>query len=245
MLPQFTAADTLVLPLTAYVPDVAQPESVSMIRIYNRSTRKIRSYQHLGTQTGGENKSGDLGPSPSVGKDLFEKRCAQKDQQSNSLVNVAYIFDSCGVGLVSNKEIQCFEDYTSLACFISQKYWPHFTARRHVFCGRKVVSQVDRMKVVYQMKTYPYAPTRPEREILWVLVSPSDLRSKPICVGLTDEVRICLCRQRATEPPGMHPNVPRSAVNNHCYFHQSVYFAPVGRTRRCKMKVEVTGLNLA
>jgi len=42
----------------------------------------------------------------------------------------------------------------------SEKYWPHFTAGRqsHVFCDRKVVSEVDRMKVVYQMETHLLQP---------------------------------------------------------------------------------------
>jgi hypothetical protein len=48
---------------------------------------KERSYQHFGLQTGGENKLGDLGPSPGVGKNLFEKRCARK-HEPNSLVNL-------------------------------------------------------------------------------------------------------------------------------------------------------------
>lgn len=61
-------------------------------------------------------------------------------------------------------------------------------------------------KAVYQMETYPPAPTRPEGEKLWVLVSQSDLRFKPMCVGWTVEIKVCWCRQGGTEPLGIHPN---------------------------------------
>lgn len=53
------------------------------------------------------------------------------------------------------------------------------------------VTQKLSTKVVYQVETYPSAPTRPEGDKLWVLVSQSDLRSKPICVGRTVKVKVC------------------------------------------------------